>query len=309
MRTRRYELLMLKNTCAIAVPAMAVLIILVFMLSRYPLIDRTRCVEIGNIDNLNKRLSELYIDGTTNVSFTANELKYTGFNYLEDGKIKAGYYYYVEDGKLLVMLVNTDKPEAVIKNKTVKGKIIKDNVVTSHIMNEYAVKNDIDYNLLKEYCSEYVISEPNYPYLFSWMLYVIVVSPIIVCVIILCYTLVTWFNPRFNSQTNQLAVYGEIEDIIEDLNAQMTNALKLKKSNVYVTTDYMIVSYLTKTEVIKLDYIKFLSKNIVEKKIGLKTKEIYRLTMSDPEKLFFEVDFGSEELIDAVVESIRGIGD
>ena len=35
--------------------------------------------------------------------------------------------------------------------------------------------------------------------------------------------------------------------------------------------------------------------------------EVYRLTMSDPDTIFYEVDFVSEELIDDVVGYIRGI--
>ena len=305
MNKHKFELLLLKNTCAVALPAIAVLLVLVFMLCNYPVIDSTRCVEIGNIENLNSRMVELYENQTPNVKYIANELRYTGFDYIVDGKIKAAYYYYIDSNGLVLILVNTTEPEDILKNYEVKGKIIKDDIITSHIMNEYANQDNLDVELLRQYCSSYVISEPDYPYLFIFMLYLIICSPIIVCVIILCYTMVIWFNPRFNSQTNQLAAYGEIEAIIEDLNAQMKNALKLKHSNVYVTKDYMIVSYLTKTEVIKLDSISLMSKNIVEKKIFFKTKEVYRLTMSDPGKLFYEVDFGNEEIIDAVVDAIR----
>ena len=67
----------------------------------------------------------------------------------------------------------------------------------------------------------------------------------------------------------------------------------------------MIVSYLTKTDVIKLDLVKYMSKNIVEPDRGLyRGKEIYRLTFSNPEKLFYEVDFSNEELVDTVIEHI-----
>ena len=70
----------------------------------------------------------------------------------------------------------------------------------------------------------------------------------------------------------------------------------------------MIVNYFTKTDVIKLDYVTMLSKNLIEKKTILGKKiEVFRLTMADPERLFYEVDFLSEELADDVVGYIRGV--
>ena len=72
----------------------------------------------------------------------------------------------------------------------------------------------------------------------------------------------------------------------------------------------MIVSYLTKTDVIRLDNIKYMSKNLVEDEGGMHRKgKVYRLTMSNPDKMFYEVDFTSESLIDDVVRYIRGINE
>ena len=69
----------------------------------------------------------------------------------------------------------------------------------------------------------------------------------------------------------------------------------------------MVVSYLLKTVVVKLDEVKYMSKNLVDKNIGFGREiEVYRLTISNPGIIFWEIDFNDEEFIDQVVENIRG---
>ena len=139
-------------------------------------------------------------------------------------------------------------------------------------------------------------------------MYLLFLSPVIVCVLILIYAFLVWVCPSLHSQTRQLEKYGNVSEVIRELNYELRNNLVYAKENIYITDNYMIVSYLTKTDVIKLDMIKYLSKNLVDKsELPFGKKEVFRLTMSNPEKLFYEVDFTSEEFIDDVVRYVRGI--
>lgn len=308
MGRKKFERLLLKNTLAVALPATAVFIVLIFMFIRYPIFDKIKCNDIGNIENVDERLAVLYDAETTNVKYIAKNLYYTGFDYYVDNKLKGAYYYSVENERLIMFLVKTDKPQMYIEQTELKGKIIKDSMSTNHIMNQFALKNDLNSELLQDYCSEYIISEPDYPYAYVTLVYVFFASPIIICVLVFIYTLLVWSNPVMHSQSRQLAEYGEPGAIIEELNLQLKNRLVYRKNNIYITEDYMIVNYLTKTDVIKLDYIKYLSKNIIERyNVFGKSTKLYRLTMSNPEKMFYEVDFAGEELIDDVIDYIRGI--
>lgn len=308
MGKKKFERLLLKNTLAVALPATVVFLVLIFMFIRYPIFDKIKCNDIGNIENVDERLAALYDAETTNVKYIAKNLYYTGFDYYVDNKLKGAYYYSTENDNLIMFLVKTDKPEMYIEQISLKGKIIKDSISTNHIMNQFALENELSPELLKGYCSEYIISEPDYPYAYVALVYVFFASPIIICVIVFIYTLLVWSNPVMHSQSRQLAEYGEPGAIIEELNLQLRNRIIFRKNNIYITEDYMIVNYLTRTDVIKLDYIKYLSKNIIEKyTLPGKSAKLYRLTMSNPEKMFYEVDFTSEELIDDVVDYIRGI--
>lgn len=308
MPNKKFEKLLLKNTLSIAIPSVAVLVVLIFMFVNYPVLDQIKCNEIGNIENLDERLAFMVEENLTNVQYVAKEIKYTGFDYVVDGKIKGAYYYSVINNKMHMFLIKTEKPQKTYADIEIKGKIIQDTVSIGHILTQLSEESGIDIAMLGDYCSSYVISEPDYPYAYIIMVYVFFASPIIICIIILVYTVMTWANPEMHPQTKQLEAYGDINDIILEINEQLHNNLLFKKENIYITSDYMIVNYLNKTDVIKLDYIKYLSKNIVESKFYKFTKkEVFRLTMSNPEKLFYEVDFSNEELIDDIVTYIRGV--
>lgn len=308
MKKRKFEALLLKNTLAIALPAIAVFVVLIFMFLRYPVLEKIRCNDIGNIEDVNDRIALLYDEGTTNVKYIANNLYYTGFDYFVDDKQQGAYYYSMENNQLIIFLVKTDNPVAKIEQIELKGKVIKDSMSTNHIMNQFAIQNGIDEKLLQEYCSEYIISEPDYPYAYITLIYVIFALPVVICVLIIIYTLLVWSNPVVHSQVRQLEEYGEPQEVIDELNAELTKHLIFHKNNIYITEGYMVVNYLTRTDVIKLDYIKYLSKNIVEeKRFPYRKKVLFRLTMSNPDKMFYEVDFSNEELVDDVVAYIRGI--
>lgn len=306
MKSKRFETILLKNTLAITVPAIAVFLLLVFMFARYPLFDQIQCNSIGNIENVGQRIEELHGAGTTNVKYTAKNLYYTGFDYYVDGEIEGAYYYMMERSCMLLFLIKTQNPQMTIDSITIKGAIVKDAVSAEHILNRLTAEAGMDSAWMRQYCCDYLISEPDYPYSFIFMVYVLFYSPIVICVLIFAYTLLVWLNPLLYPQSRQLVVYGEPGAIIEELNLQLCNRLKFRKNNIYITDDYMIVSYLMKTDVIRLDYIRYLSKNLVEGGHRFRRHgDVYRLTMSNPDKLFYEVDFNSEELIDEVVAQIR----
>lgn len=308
MGKKKFEKLLLKNTLAIALPAVVVFLILIFMFMHYPLFEQMKCHDINESQDREARISQLYDEATTNISVTAKKLYYTGFDYYVDNQIKGAYYYTMDGSKIMLYLIKTEAPEEFIEKIELKGKVVKDSVSREHIIYQLATENDLDIEMVEKYFGEYIISQPDYPYSLIGLIYVFFATPIIICVLIIAYALLVWVNPIIHSQSKQLTAYGEPMAIIDELNIQLKSHLVYYKKNIYITADYMIVNYLTRTDVIKLDYIKYLSKNLIQKNTLLeKNKEIYRLTMSNPEKMFYEVDFVNEELIDDVVNYIRGV--
>lgn len=306
MKRRRFQLFIFKNTIAITIPAICVFLLLIFMISRYPVFDQVRCNKIGDIDNVSVRLENLYQSGTRNVEYTAHDLYYTGFDYHVNDKLKGAYYYSIRDNELLIYLIKTKNPKIYIEQQEIKGRIVVDSVSTDYIMGQLASANHMDAEMIKQYAGTYIISEPDYPHAFVTMIYLIFFLPVILCILVFLYTLLIWMQPVLHSQARQLVVYGDPNVIMAEINKELAYHLLYHKNNIYVTDAYMIISHLTKTEVVRLDDVKYLSKNLVEGTGLHKNKNIYRLTMSNPDKLFCEIDFSSEKVIDEVVFYIYG---
>lgn len=305
---KRFRKLLLKNTFAIMVPAMLLCVVLIFLMLKFPVLKKIQDITISPEENLNETLEQLIKAETTNVRYTANNIKYTGVDYLVNRKVKGAYYYRIEDNQLQFFVVATKKPEEIIESIELRGKAICDDVVTEYIVNQYARETGLDFSMLYSISSPYIISEVDYPYSFTLLVYIMMVIPVILCILILCYTVIIWLAPAIHPQAKQLREYGSIYAVIDELDSQLKYKLIFKKNNIYITDDYMIVSYLSKTDVVKLDDIKYMSKNLIDEPRALHRKgDIYRLTMSNPEKFFYEVDFSSEELIDTVVANIMGV--
>ena len=127
-------------------------------------------------------------------------------------------------------------------------------------MGQFADQAGIDKNILAGYCSDYIISEVGYPLNFIVMVYILFIAPIAISIIILMYTMYIRINPLAHPQVKQLAIYGKPGEILQDINIQLAGHLLYKKKNIYITQKYIIINYLSKTDVIKLDMVKYISK-------------------------------------------------
>ena len=171
-------------------------------------------------------------------------------------------------------------------------------------MNGLAQNGDVSMDILDGFYDSYIISEPDYPYVYTGIAFIVVGALSVIYVAVIAYIVYLWTHPYRHPQAKQLRAYGRRSAVLEELDLQLAEKLYYKYHGVYVTEDYLIAHYIFHTDVIRLDDVRYLSKNRVEGKNG---KDIFRLTLSEPKTdLFYEIDFKDEELIDACVEAIRG---
>ncbi len=305
---KKYQGFILKNAMAILGPIMALFVVLAVILHRYPVMEKLECENITAEVDYSGRLEAMYQADARLATYDAKNLYYTGYDYYIDDEIKGAYYYSTDNGYMCFYIIETTNPESFIDQRSVKGEIINDKISVPHIVNKLVSATGMKEELVENYYTTYVISELDYPGAYISLMYLLSVSPAIVCGLILLYILFILIFPAVHPQSEQLSIYGSPNKIIREINKELKNKLLYKRANVYVTHNYMIVSYLLKTLVVKLDEVKYLSKNLVEKNVGFnRTVEVYRLTISNPGILFHEVDFVDEDFIDKVVENIRGI--
>lgn len=305
MGKKKFEQLLFKNTLALAVPAILVLAVLMFMFIKYPVLEQTRLVNISEED-LYKRVSELYRLGDTNVKLTkTGDLTYAGFNYYVNGKVKGGYYYQLNEDRIMFYIIETKNPPMKIDSKSIKARIVKDSISTEYIVNQLVEAGGFEGQLKDDFFSEYVISECDYPVTYITMLYILFASPIVISVLIIAYTLLVWANPSLHGQSKQLSHYGDIGAVIEELNLQLTNHMIYKLGNIYVTEDYLIVSYLVKTDVIKLDKIKEIEKAEVEKHtLPWKKQRVFKLRFFTELKIEYELELLNEDTLNDIIDYV-----
>ena len=304
MKKRKFERLLIKNTLAVAIPAMIVLVVFIFMLMRYPVWERTKSTPLEQTSGMYEQLEHIYKSGNTNVETEIGEALYAGFDYYVNGEIKGAYYYQLDKDRIIFYIIETTNPDMTIKHKKINARVIKDNVSTDYILTQLMSKAGFDKDFSDDYYSEYIISECDYPKNFIRMLYLLFAAPIVIGVCILIYTVLVWVNPVLHGQARQLRSYGDVHAIIEELNLQLANHLAYKINNIYVTEDYLIVSYAVKTDVIKIDQIKELEKTVIEKR-GLKGKEKrYRLTFYNKNKTEYQMELYNEDTLNDIIDYI-----
>lgn len=304
MKHKKFELIMMKNTLAMMLPIMVLLLVLIFVGVRYSLFNVVQCYEITDVEPVEDQIARLYEKDMTSVRYDAVNLYYSGYNYLVENKIRGAYYYCFEDNHMVFVLVKTSHPQNSIDQRSVKGRIIKDEVVTEHIIAGLSKNGQIPMQILDGFYDSYVISEPDYPYVYTGIAYIIVATLSIVYVFVLAYVVRLWMHPYKNPQARKLRAFGRRSAVIEQLNEELFDKLYFRYHGIYVTDSFLVAAYWFHTDVIRLDDVRYLSKNRVEEK---NAKEVYRLTLSEPETdLFYEIDFKEEELIDACVDAIRG---
>ncbi len=304
---KKFQRLLLKNTLAVVGPAIAVFVVLSILLLRYPVFSSLECEDITGVADYNGRLEFMYEADTKLAIYHAKNLYYSGYDYYIDGELKGAYYYSTDNGYMSFFIIEMRKPQAFIVEYKVKGEIIKDDISVSHIVNKLVSTAGIKEELVENYYSYYVISELDYPRAYISLVYLLCMSPAIACGLLILYVILVIIFPAIHSQSKQLEIYGNVAKEIKEINYELKKNLFYKRENVYVTRNYLVVSYLLKTVVVKLDEVKYMSKNLVEKKVGKKDEEtVYRLTISNPGLLFYEIDFTDEDFIDEVVENIRG---
>jgi hypothetical protein len=305
MKRLSFRKLLLKNTLALALPMLVLLCVLMFIVINFPVIQNIQDVKLDPTENLATKLDEIYKDGRANVVYEACNLQYTGMDYLEDGKLVAAYYYNIDDDGMNVFLIKTEKPEQSIDSVLFKGKLLNNEIMTEYIIKQFEEDTDLYAEMLNGFVNPYIISEPDYPYRFIILVYLIILIPVIAAVMVVSYTILIFISPGIHPQTRQLAEYGDIKEIINELDIELKKRLVFSRKNVYVTENYMIISYIIKTDVIKLDMVKYMSKKqLPDYTVGDGEELVYRLTFSNPEKFFYEVDLVGEELADMVEESV-----
>lgn len=290
--------LLLKNTIAILIPTILVLVVILGVSRHYPIIYRMTNHKIEQLTDLDK----WYGKRAYNVTVNPLQLKYTGYNYYEDERLTGAYYYSFMENTCVFFLIKTKNPEPVIENVTVRGKMLKDSATAEAMKNGFSQELGLDYNDFNTFVNPILISEPDYPYLEIILMWIVLILPSLGACAIIVSSIVWTIRPERHPATRQLSEIGDRRLVYEEVQSQFKNRMLQHNYNYYVTEDYLIISRWMTTDFIRIDFIRYISKHVIQKMHG--KRQVYRLTMSNPEKMFYERDFHSESCADEIMATL-----
>ena len=155
------NLLLFKNTIVMLIPAIIIFAVIFGITYHYPIIYQMTCHRIETAEEM----QEWYGQKCYNVQIRIPQLKYTGYDYYEDGRQVASYYYAFIDDRCMFFLVKTKVPEAVLEDEQVRGKLLQDSAGLDAVKMEFSKELGLDYDAFDALVNPIMVSEVDYPYL------------------------------------------------------------------------------------------------------------------------------------------------
>ena len=161
---------------------------------------------------------------------------------------------------------------------------------------------EIDYDAFNEVVFPLMVSEVDYPYLEIFLMWLLLIIPYAASVITILLTIYWTIWPGKHPSTRSLKEFGDRQLVYEEIRSQLGKRLVKHHYNYYITDEYLVISNWRTTDFVRIDYIKYIYKHVITSMHG--RKQVYRLTMSNPEKMFYEHDFKLENCADEIMETL-----
>ncbi len=302
-----FSKLLRKNLLYMALPVVLILSAFLLLMSQ---VSRLEMFQTHSLDDIS-RLREYYTSGQTNVTITLEGLKSTGISVMENEDPVAEYFYLMVGGRMQLILLSEKTAKTLRTGEsekiTVSACIIRDEVTAGYVEGEYANSLGIPKKEMEGLCPEYILDETSFPLMRIRLLRIASWVVASVLGLIMLYVLAATAFPVLNHEARVLKQFGSVGRYIRKLDREMEKKLRFSQDNVTVTENYLIVSYITHIDVVRIDDIKYLSKHIEKRRKGLgRPMHVYRLTASNADDLYFEADFFDEEIINDVIYFMRG---
>ena len=309
MRNKRFTKMLVRNLILMAIPLAVILLALLLTISHVRKMDDAKVYDMEDISDA----EEFYELGKVNVRLRISDLIYSGFDYYA-GKEKLGSYFYsFRDGRISFYLVDNDMAERLRESAqgtafTVKFRIVRDELTSGHIVSEYIKTLGLEDDKSSEAATPYIMDQLKFPAMWIKMLGVFHCIIVASLICLGSYILIAFYRPQIVRQARVLKRFGNVKSVVADLDYEMKNKLLYQSDNIFVTDSYLIVAYVSRIDVVYLDDVKYMSKHQERKKTRLfgGKKKTYRLTLSNVEKMYFEMFIDDEQTIDDVAYYIRG---
>lgn len=292
------NLLFFKNTIAILIPTLIIFGIICFITNQYPILYQMTCRQVGSL----QEMEEWYGQECYNVKINDVDIKYTGYDYYEDEKQTGAYYYAFWEDSCIFFLIKTKEPEPFLENINLKGKLIKNSAGLDAMKGQFLEDLGLDQEAFESIVFPIMVSEIDYPHLEIFLMWLLIIIPYIVTISIIILSVLWTIQPYRHPSARALSEFGDRRLVYEEIRSQVKNRLVRHNYDYYLTEEYLIINHIAKTDFVRVDFIRYMSRHVIQKMNG--KRQVYRLSMSNPEKMFYEVDFDSKECTDEIMEAL-----
>ncbi len=309
MKNKRFTKMLVRNLILMAIPLALIISAAFLSVSHMRKMDDAKVYDMEDIG----AAEEFYTLGKVNVRLRISDLVYSGFDYISKDKKLGSYFYSFNNGRISLYLLDNDMSERVREAAegtafTVKFRIVKDELTAGYIVSEYAETLGLMEHTDGEASSIYVLDQLRFPEMWIRILKIVYYALIASLIMLGLYILIAFYRPQILKQARELKRFGNVKSVVADLDYEMKNKLLYQSDNIFVTDSYLIVAYVSRIDVVYLDDVKYMSKHEELKKNRLfgGKKKTYRLTLSNVEKMYFEMFIDDEQTIDDVAYYIQG---
>lgn len=303
----RFRRLLQKNLLMLTLPGVLVLASLLLLLGQVSRLEHFQTEHLPDT----KDARDFFLAGQRNVEVQLDDLRSTGFIYKSGDSEEGEYFYRIDDDAMEIVLLKKKTAAQLITgkrdNNTYLVRLIKDDVTAGYIEQQYAEALGMSKAEFSGLVSSYIFDEVAYPRLRILLLQIVMVGLAVILGFLLLYVILATAFPVLNHEAQVLRRYGKVGRYIRKLDREMDSKLKMHQDNVIVTENFLIVSYLSHIDVVRIDDIKYLSKHVEKRRRRMgRPITVYRFTASNGEDLYFEADFFDEGVINDVIYYMRG---
>lgn len=249
---------------------------------------------------------ELYQNDITCVELTADTLYYSGYDYMQNGKITGSYYYNLYDGICIYFLLPSSQcnnRQEILNNVQIKARLQSGGKLLSEVIQEMAADLNWTAQGLSSVSSRIIINAIDYLLLKNMIF-------LAICLIVLVTSLLVFFNvlsyllcPLLHPSCFRLRRYGSVREQIREAEQELCLEPILQKGIFTITPHYLIASSHIQLYILPLDQIIWIYKHSNLHRFRFRHLRItYTLRITARKRLHMVASVQPKEDVDAVIE-------
>jgi|GEM_PF-3581992 len=214
------------------------------------------------------KLSDLYStysQGYNYVNVTVDTLYDSGLDCVRNGKQVGRYYYAFENNYCYFFLISNKQLDSYVKKNGSSLSTLDNITVNAAIQNNPKVMHEIIAHVshglswthtgMDNSTSGYIISEPDFPFIKTLVIFIILLVLTIISALFILYSLVCICCPYLYKSVIKLRHYGKIREHIRLANDELKQDLLLNDGHFIITRNYLMIRSIDDFQIIPLNNI------------------------------------------------------